>query len=88
MPTSSQSQILSVVDYQLLQEQQQQQTTGQNAPAKPPVRISVNQTSVSESKRHYPKDDRRSSTEDDHFASRSHTADRRRSSDKTNDSKI
>jgi hypothetical protein len=90
MPTSSQSQILSVVDYQLLQ---QQQASGQNTTIKPSVRISVNQTSVNESKRHQQKEDRRSSNEDNnyqnnHLAPPSNRMDRRRSSDKSIDSKI
>ncbi len=79
MPTSSQSQILSVVDYQLLQ---QQQSSGQNVPTKSSVRIPVNQTSV-----------RRALIEnkndvDNHFPPPSYVTNRRRSSDKTNESKF
>jgi hypothetical protein len=47
MPTSSQSQILSMVDYRLLK--------------KLPDRISINRKSAVESKRRQPKDNRRSS---------------------------
>lgn len=72
MPTSSQSQILSVVDYQLLQ----QQNNGQTNTTKAPIRISVNPTAINESKRRY--------SNDNHPT---YANDRRRSSDKTNDRK-
>ena len=88
MPTSSQSQILSVVDYQLLQ----QQAAGQNVPTKPPVRISVNQTQTIETVRRLSKDERRSSVDRKNGTNPSPTlprvTDRRRSSDKTVESKI
>ncbi|CAF2927069.1 unnamed protein product [Rotaria sp. Silwood2] len=66
MPTSSQSQILSVVDYQLLQQQaqqqQQQQTaSGQDITTKLSGFNYVNQTSIIETKRRLSKDDRRPS---------------------------
>jgi hypothetical protein len=90
MPTSSQSQILSVVDYQLLQ-----QASGQNGTTKPPLRISVNQTSINESKRRHQNGDRRRSIEnktdeDNHSPPPppSNVFNRRQSSDKNNDSKI
>jgi hypothetical protein len=90
MPTSSQSQILSVVDYQLLQ---QQQASGQNGTTKPSLRISVNQTPINESKRRQQKGDRRASIEnktdeDNHSPPPSNVSNRRQSSDKNNDSKI
>jgi len=90
MPTSSQSQILSVVDYQLLQ---QQQASGQNTTTKPPVQILVNQTTDNGSKRRHQKDDRRTSIEnkngeDNHLPLPPNATDRRRSTDKNNDSKI
>ncbi len=62
MPTSSQSQILSVVDYQLLQQHQQQPSGQDGTTTKPLNRISVNQTSVIETKRRSSKDDWRPST--------------------------
>lgn len=64
MPTSSQSQILSVVDYQLLHQQQQQQqpTIAQDGvTVKPAIRISVNQTPLLEARRRLSKDERRPS---------------------------
>ncbi|CAF3678522.1 unnamed protein product [Rotaria sp. Silwood1] len=63
MPTSSQSQILSVVDYQLLQQQAQQQQTasGQDVTTKPSGFNLINQTSIIETKRRHSKDDRRPS---------------------------
>lgn len=85
MPTSSQSQILSVVDYQLLQ----QQPNGQNNTTKP-----RNETSIGDGKRHPPKDERRTSIdkkkENDRSppASSVNASDRRRSLDKANDSKV
>jgi hypothetical protein len=86
MPTSSQSQILSVVDYQLLQ----QQASGQNAQTKPPVRISVNQTQAIETIRRLSKDERRPSIDRKNGTSPTfpRVTDRRRSSDKTAESKI
>lgn len=72
MPTASQSQILSVVDYQLLQ-----QNNGQTNTTKPPVRISVNPTAISESKRR--------NSSDNHLTSSTSGNNRRRSTDKTND---
>jgi hypothetical protein len=90
MPTSSQSQILSVVDYQSIQ----QQASGQNATTtKPPVRISVNQTQVTDTIRRHSKDyERRLSIDkkngNDHPPSLPRVTERRRSSDKTVESKI
>ncbi|CAF1242987.1 unnamed protein product [Adineta steineri] len=83
MPTSSQSQILSVVDSQLLHQQQQQQpqqqqkATGHSRTTKSPVRISVNQNPGNESKRRYSKDD--------HSPPPPNIINRRRSSDKPTD---
>jgi hypothetical protein len=98
MPTSSQSQILSVVDYQLLhqQQQQQQQTAGQDGTTKLPVRISVNQTSVSTSKRRHQNQDHHPSVEnknddddnDDQSPPPPSSTARRRSSGKLTDGKI
>ncbi len=90
MPTSSQSQILSVVDYQLLQ---QQQTSGQNVTTKPPVRIPVNQPAVNDSIRRQQKDERRTSIdskkhENEHSSPLPRVNTRRRSSDKNIDSKL
>jgi hypothetical protein len=58
MPTSSQSQILSVVDYQLIQ--QQQQASGQDGTIKPLVHISIHQTP-----RRLSKDNHRKKEDDD-----------------------
>ncbi len=90
MPTSSQSQILSVVDYQSLQ---QQQTSGQNVTTKPPVRIPVNQPAVNDSIRRQQKDERRTSIdskkhENEHSSPLPRVNTRRRSSDKNIDSKL
>lgn len=85
MPTSSQSQILSVVDYQLIQ-QQQQQTNNQPPTTRPPVRISVNQISVNDSKRRQSIENK--NDVDNHFPPPVNVTNRRRSSDKTSDSKI
>ncbi len=90
MPTSSQSQILSVVDYQLLQ---QQQPSGQNVTTKPPVRIPVNQPAVNDSIRRQQKDDRRTSIdskkhENERSSPLPRVNTRRRSSDKNIDSKL
>lgn len=85
MPTSSQSQILSVVDYQLLQ----QQPNGQPTTTKP-----TNQISVADAKRRPSKDDRRTSIDKKKENDRSppsssvNATDRRRSLDKANDSKV
>ena len=91
MPTSSQSQILSVVDHQLLQ---QQQANGQEGISiKPSSRITINQTSVIETKRRQSRDDRRLSIgrkDDDEKYSpppSSNQMTRRRSSAKTTDGK-
>ncbi|UJR33819.1 hypothetical protein I4U23_021243 [Adineta vaga] len=88
MPTSSQSQILSVVDGQLLQ--QQQKPSGQNRTNKSPVRASANQTGVSEARRRSVKEDRRPSignryNDEDHSPPPSNVINRRQSSDKPND---
>jgi hypothetical protein len=92
MPTSSQSQILSVVDHQILQ---QQQASGQDGITKPSIRISLNQTPVNESRRYQHTKDRYSSTgnryddDDDNQSPPPHNATaRRRSSGKINDGKI
>ena len=83
MPTSSQSQILSVVDYQLLQQQPNGQTT------KP-----TNQISAADAKRRPQRDDRRTSIDKKNENDRSpppssvNATDRRRSLDKANDSKV
>jgi hypothetical protein len=58
MPTSSQSQILSVVDYQLIQ--QQQQANIQDGTINPPVHISIHQTP-----RRLSKDNQRKKDNDD-----------------------
>lgn len=92
MPTSSQSQILSVVDGQLLQHQQQQKAGGQVRTNKSPVRASTNQTGVSELRRRSIKEDRRPSisqryNDEDHSPPPPNVINRRRSSDKPNDGK-
>ena len=61
MPTSSQSRILSVVDYQLLRKQQQSDTY--DGPAKPSVRVPVHQSPAILSRRRAYKEDRGSSVE-------------------------
>lgn len=68
MPTSSQSRILSVVDYQLHQKQQNhREETHLDLPdgptLKPIVRISINRTSVSPPKRRPVREERRLSFE-------------------------
>ena len=85
MPTSSQSQILSVVDYQLLQQQQQQQSNGQTT--KSTARTTANQPSTIDSKRRSSIDKK---NENNHSlpSSSAYVTDRRRSLDKANDSKI
>src|SRR5580698_7521227 len=83
MPTSSQSQILSAVDYQLVQ---QQQATGQDGTTiNPTGPIWVNQTTVTETRRRRSKDERRPSTgrkdDDERYISpRPNLTGRRRSS--------
>jgi hypothetical protein len=90
MPTSSQSQILSVVDHQLLQ---QQQGTGQDGIiTKSSNRIPINQISGIEIKRRQSKDDRRLSIgrqdDDEKFSPpNSNQINRRQSSSKTIDGK-
>ncbi|CAF1078610.1 unnamed protein product [Adineta ricciae] len=90
MPTSSQSQILSVVDGQLLQHQQQQKASGQTRTNKSPVRALANQTGVSELRRRSIKEDRRPSisqryNDEDHSPPPPNVINRRRSSDKPTD---
>jgi hypothetical protein len=90
MPTSSQSQILSVVDYQLLH---QQQANGQDGTTKLPARITVNQISTNESKRQHRNEDHRTIAQnkngrDHHSPSSPSPDDRRRNSGKTADGKI
>jgi len=91
MPTSSQSQILSVVDYQALQQQQQQQqqASGQDGTtAKLSSRISVDQTPTIETKRRQSKDDHRPSTgKKDESPPPASLLPYRRSSTKINDGK-
>lgn len=88
MPTSSQSKILSVVDYQLVQ----QQGTGVDELTKPTVHAPSSKTSGTESKRRHQDDRRRSienkSGDDNHSPPPSHLSTRRLSSSKNNDSKI
>ncbi len=81
MPTSSQSKILSVVDYQLLQ---QQQTNGQEGvTAKPSSQIQTNQTPVGRAR-----DERRSAIgRKDGNNEQSTSPVYRRNSAKINDSK-
>ncbi|CAF3473703.1 unnamed protein product [Rotaria sordida] len=86
MPTSSQSKILSVIDYQLIQ----QQATGQDEITKPTVHITSSKISGNESKRRSQKDDPRSSienknNEDNHSPSPTNITDRRLSSSKNTD---
>ncbi|CAF1073691.1 unnamed protein product [Adineta ricciae] len=93
MPTSSQSQILSVVDGQLLQNQQQQKASGQTRTNKSPVRALVNQTGVSELRRRSIKEERRPSisqryNDEDHSPPPPNVINRRRSSDKPTDVKL
>ena len=91
MPTSSQSQILSVVDYQLLH--QQQQANGQDGTTKLPARITVNQIPTNESRRQHRNEDNRPVAQNkngrDHHSPSSPTPDdRRRNSGKIGDGKI
>ncbi|CAF4574468.1 unnamed protein product [Rotaria sp. Silwood1] len=86
MPTSSQSKILSVIDYQL----GQQQATGQDEVTKPTARNSGSKITGHESNRRSHKDDRRSSIEnkndeDNHSPSPTNITDQRLSSSKSTD---
>ncbi|CAF2468341.1 unnamed protein product [Rotaria sp. Silwood2] len=86
MPTSSQSKILSVIDYQL----GQQQATGQDEVTKPTVHSSGSKIPGNESKRRSHKDDRRASIEnkndeDNHSPSPPNITDRRLSFSKNTD---
>jgi hypothetical protein len=85
MPTSSQSKILSVVDYQLLQQSQQQSTDHEGITIKQSSQVLVNQTSVRRSR-----DARRSSIgrkDDEEEEKQSTSPVHRRSSTKMNESK-
>lgn len=93
MPTSSQSKILSAVDYQLLQQQHQQSSSGQDTTAKDFSINSVNPAPVIESKRRLSKDDRRSSIgrkddDDNMLLTPLSRSARRRSSEKIGDGKM
>ena len=89
MPTSSQSKILSVVDYQLLQ---QQQASGQDGTTKSSDGLTVSQTAVSELRRRHSKDNRRPSLgkkdDDNQSPPPPNLTARRRSSGKINDGNI
>jgi hypothetical protein len=90
MPTSSQSQILSVVDYQLLS---QQHAGGQDGTTKQPARISLHQASINDQKRQHRNEDHRSTMQnknggDNRSPSPPNVNDRRRSSGKINDGKF
>ena len=94
MPTSSQSRILSVVDYQLLRKQQNSDV--HDGQTKPNDRTQVHQSSAILSKRRPYRDDRRSSSESKNNERNripsppppSSIIDQRRHSDKSNDGKL
>ncbi|CAF4554105.1 unnamed protein product, partial [Rotaria magnacalcarata] len=86
MPTSSQSKILSVIDYQLVQKQ----PNGQDEVSKLNVHSSANKNSLNETKRRHSKDERRASIENKNGESNRATSPfnsnaRRLSSSKNND---
>ncbi|CAF1603823.1 unnamed protein product [Rotaria magnacalcarata] len=88
MPTSSQSKILSVIDYQLVQKQ----PNGQDEVSKLNVHSSANKNSLNETKRRHSKDERRASIENKNGESNRATSPfnsnaRRLSSSKNNDGK-